>query len=664
MRLPKLTPLQSRFAASLAASILLLFLFFAFSKPNFAYALELDSIDHRDHNHPVITDWEEEVQDLQVSGPREDGEEDIYQSEFLGVHRSIIGRADGQTITPLLNNEPAKDYIATGAQLFYTFTQGSLTGPKTPTIPAFPPSSGKRAVNSSEIPDKEEYWGSEQDESSGWEDQTDRIQDMRKRQTSQTQLFLTLNVCDQPTPTQPGATGPPPQVSMYVSVDAANQHPGPGSSDLSQVQVVVDSGYGTLSINVTDTVYIGLDAPASVPGFQGNYSFEMTASIDAPYASYENTNDLLFVDSDRASAFFISTNLTSLNSSQSLKDQWLHLLPPFGIFINNANDTNFPGIRNSFCGLRNHAQIQGNLEGQDSNDIKVKMTVAGAGIPQQAYYVPGLNASSTYYAIMAIKSNYTQSGAGTVNGGGTVWNMTQFLTKTESNCQLIHNLSFCDAVNYAVPANPNKFPDANLLGTWYDSNAESIFQNFTNSLEQIPCNTTASAQYSLAVNCTTCTAAYKEWLCAVTIPHCTDFTSQLPFLQPRNIAQNFTNGSVPGLAFGGMAFTPQDQTYLAKSQSRFQLIDDVVAPGPYKEILPCIDLCYALVRNCPAALGFACPAVGSGINGSYGDDNVYNGQRTCSIPGAVWELQSGSSNVIIKGNLALTFMIICMALLI
>ncbi|KAG9818558.1 hypothetical protein KCU77_g17340, partial [Aureobasidium melanogenum] len=31
------------------------------------------------------------------------------------------------------------------------------------------------------------------------------------------------------------------------------------------------------------------------------------------------------------------------------------------------------------------------------------------------------------------------------------------------------------------------------------------------------------------------------------------------------------------------------------------IIVDTIAPGPYKEVLPCQDLCYSLVRSCPAA---------------------------------------------------------------
>ena len=54
MQFPKLTPLQSRFAASLLASAILMFIYFSLSNTQFAYAAELDSIIPSDHNHPII----------------------------------------------------------------------------------------------------------------------------------------------------------------------------------------------------------------------------------------------------------------------------------------------------------------------------------------------------------------------------------------------------------------------------------------------------------------------------------------------------------------------------------------------------------------------------------------------------------------------------------
>lgn len=59
----------------------------------------------------------------------------------------------------------------------------------------------------------------------------------------------------------------------------------------------------------------------------------------------------------------------------------------------------------------------------------------GDGHAKQQFYVPGLNKSSSYQAIMALDSYYASSGNGTPTGGGTVWKAIDFTTKSgKINC--------------------------------------------------------------------------------------------------------------------------------------------------------------------------------------------------------------------------------------
>src|SRR5437762_567580 len=53
MPFPKLSPLQSRFAASLTATLFLIILYFILSSPRLAYAIDVESIIQEDHNHPI-----------------------------------------------------------------------------------------------------------------------------------------------------------------------------------------------------------------------------------------------------------------------------------------------------------------------------------------------------------------------------------------------------------------------------------------------------------------------------------------------------------------------------------------------------------------------------------------------------------------------------------
>ena len=181
------------------------------------------------------------------------------------------------------------------------------------------------------------------------------------------------------------------------------------------------------------------------------------------------------------------------------------------------------------------------------------------------------------------------------------------------NCALLFNLTFCDSVAYAAPANPQTSNTNELLAQKYDNFASSLYQNFTFSLQQIPCNTTSSAQYSLARNCNDCDKAYRTWLCSVTIPRCEDFSNNSPYLLPRAVNESYAYVTV-NKTFNATAASSN----VNYKSSRNPMIDNDIRPGPYKEMLPCKDICYDLVRSCPAALQFACPLEGHGLNYSYG----------------------------------------------
>ena len=155
---------------------------------------------------------------------------------------------------------------------------------------------------------------------------------------------------------------------------------------------------------------------------------------------------------------------------------------------------------------------------------------------------------------------------------------------------------------------------------------------------QIPCNTTSSAQYSLATGCDNCTQAYKNWFCAVSLPRCKDFTSEADFLQIRNVDSSFSNGTL--LPTDTPTFKLANSTAAGRF-SRNPMIDEIIRPGPYKELLPCDDLCYNVVRNCPAAIGFNCPLPGFvGFNTSYAErfnmsvDRATIEPPQCNYPGA------------------------------
>lgn len=203
------------------------------------------------------------------------------------------------------------------------------------------------------------------------------------------------------------------------------------------------------------------------------------------------------------------------------------------------------------------------------------------------------------------------------------------------------------------------------LGSQYDDNAHNLYRNFSLALQQIPCNTTAAAQYSLARNCTDCAEAYKSWLCAVTIPRCEDFSSSKTWLQARAVNQPLHDGRPP-LAATDPALSAENKSIIYMNSSRNELIDNLIRPGPWKEILPCKELCYNLVRSCPASMGFVCPLKDEGWK-SYGsnhcDKNSSNhyDNITCNYPGKPCDFSNAAHTAVdrflISAVLGLVFLV-------
>ncbi|KAI9741902.1 MAG: stretch-activated cation channel mid1 [Cirrosporium novae-zelandiae] len=623
MQFPKLTPLQSRFLASCVASLILVILYFALSNPHFAYASDVDSIIAEDHNHPLLSPFE----DLDLLWEDVDNI-DSYEPDFGGLDKSVEGRSS-KMIRALANNVAQNLNIEQGESQFWQLPKSVVFGNHTDAGTGLPASLSKR------------------DELEVESGRITMHKDLRGRDDVQT-VWITLNTCLQPTSNKTEGTdaSAPPQLAMYISQSSAYQTPGPDSENPNQQVVTVEGGFAKAIINATGELYIGIWAKNS-SSFSGVYNYDIAGSIDAPYHNYYDTPLLHWIDSDTNAALFTTGNLTSADSSNETNYQeWMSLSPPYQMFAHNQNNSAILGLHRSYCGLSKNAQITATKNGASTGNVQVQMTSRGIGHrPKEQFYIQSLNGSSTYNGFLAMWGNSTASGSGVVGGGGGVWKSMDFTTKSDGNCQILFNFTFCSEVAYAIPSNPNTFPSIDTLTSFYDKRAESYYKAFKNTLAQVPCNTSASGKYSLARGCDDCAEAYKHWLCAVLMPRCEDFSSSHTFLQARNIKQDFINGtSVEKLsAEGDLNFAPMYMNQTAYNSSRLAAIDTDVRPGPYKEVLPCKDLCYGIVQSCPASFGFGCPTEGWGLNTSYGDRSVpgyKEGYVTCSYLGAEYFLSA------------------------
>jgi calcium channel MID1 len=647
MRLPKLTPLQTRLAVCIGTSLLLIVVYFTLSPAHFAYAAELDSILHDDHNHERIdflvssdVDWGELEEEAQAH--------EGYEPEFGvgGLGRELIGRAP-QDITPLKNNVPINLNLEPNRTVYYVFENASIWGPQANTS------------HQGLIPDPDDF-GDLFETITNLSKRKLELRSMEENGLEKRQnpgqsrtIYISANTCLQPN-LNGTLTSVPPQLSMFVST--SNQNPGPGQPTDQQQEFVFDEGFVNATIQAGSNVYMSIHAPSVVASDPWN--FIVAASIDDYYFSSNSTVPAAFlVDSDQNSALIVSSNLTSpdvLIDQPELRTQWEQSTPPFSMFIVNGSSNAINGVRRSTCGLSNirigNAKINSTITTRNSGNN-----------PKQQFYIDGLSPGSSYYAILSYDAtNKTQENqAPSAGGGGHIWQPFSFSTKQgmfqlsldnhvritrltqcliDANCKLIYDLPFCNDVAYAVPSNATATRDD--LVSFYDNSAQGFWQNFTYSLQQIACNTTSTAQYSLVRNCTDCARDYKTWLCSVTIPRCVDFTHpvgaaaviQSPFIIERNLAATkYINGTDVDLGAVGLNSSAAHTPWLATS--RFPAIDTTVKPGPYRELLPCIDICYEMVKSCPSSMGFGCPRQRPLVLRSYGylnDDDAAGVPLPCN----------------------------------
>ncbi|KAK2602167.1 hypothetical protein N8I77_008721 [Diaporthe amygdali] len=605
----QLSPLQSRFAASAIATVVLIIIYFTLFPPQFAFAEEIS------HDSPIIMDASAGLDGADVELETRDF---WYEPEFSAFDRSILGEVTKRDTLSLSNNVPNQMNLAAGDTLVYLFPSSEL--------------SSTQDTSSLELRGES---GTSEDEEGDVFAGLDEQGPLSKRATATT-VYISANTCLQPQGNSTTSSEPP-QLTLYVSNSTDNTSPGPSADASKQQAITFKEGAVMFNMTASDDLYMGVSASNVSADYSGIYNFQIAASVDMWYHSYNESDDdeLFWVDSDTTSVLLMTQNLTTARNRDQ-EDQIMNSRP-YVMFAQNDAVPSINGMRYSYCGLDNYAQIAAVRNGQDTTQVTTGITRRGAGgHPKQQFYFSGLNASSRYQGILARNANATTD-VNVPGGGGHVLRATTFETKsTGGNCALVFNLTFCDQVAYAVPSNNVTFPNTTVLGEFYDKSAQGFWDGFNKSLQQIPCEAPDAQQYSLVRNCSTCATAYKNWLCSVTIPRCEDFSATDAWLQPRAINETFPDGTRPAPDLLA-PYAGSQESQLSFQRSRNPIIDETIKPGPYKEVLPCEELCYELVQSCPAKLGFACPRPWmTGFNTSYGVRSAINeqGNITCNYPGS------------------------------
>ncbi|KLU88768.1 calcium influx-promoting protein ehs1 [Magnaporthiopsis poae ATCC 64411] len=638
----QLTPLQSRLAASLLASCALILIYLTLFSPNFALAQEILSA------RPPLPDHDAAVLTLPaadgLSTHDSDGGADLrvrhtavqYEPLFAAFGRSIIGRAP-PGISALRNNVPEKSEIKPGTNKVFVFERASIQGREQQHMELRRDPLGGTQEEPSRLTDS----GDVAPAASEAEEQANAA--VQRRQQGTRTVYISANTCIQPQPIADATQMEPPQLTLYLSsTSPGSEGVKPGSVDDKGTWHVFTEGAVMVNVSSSEDVFVQVTAPTiKENAFSGVYNFEVAASVDASYHAYEDrppgersspssssATDLVWVDSDDSNAVLTTRDLGTQPAGGGGGEQQQR---PFVVFANQGNDRSISGVRYSLCGLQTYAQIAGIKDGRNSSLVRTSMSAGGSGsATRQQFHLSGLRAGTNYSTILAREARSNSPG-----GGGLVFRATNFATRQDqgSSCMLISSLQFCNKVAYSVPANRAKF-NSTELANLYDNHVKGVYENFKKALAQIQCLTEPTSLYSLARNCQDCDDAYKDWVCAVSIPRCEEFSSTKPWLHARNInsplpdGRNLTNDDLKGL-------TEKEREMAAYTESRNTFINKEIQPGPYKELLPCDYLCYDLTQSCHPKLQFQCPIPTSrhGYNHSYHPNvTTPEGEFMCNFP--------------------------------
>lgn len=375
-------PLQSRFIASLTASLFVNPVSWLLPSPNFALAAELplDSSNGR--------------VDFENLHDRSDELRPEYEPDFGLLDRSIIGRQSGEA-NPIEKNKPVVFNVAPGVSRCYALSRQDLLAGD----------------------DDDEDDSQRRNELRDLENGSDGNGSERRRARRQgpSDVFVSATTCVQPDLVNADADNKdPPQLRLLAAKPGATQCPEwmpererPAKSDPGYYEEYkFEEGlvFKALSAPSDGPLYVSIYGPETSDDFEGDYNFELAMSTKDWYHRFvldvEGSKQLLWMDSDSSAALLLTHNLTGADTDT---EKILKRDPPFELYVENREWPVFNGIRRSLCGIEKKALISANKDGSGRAHelVRTSMTTRGGGdLPKQQFYFEGLNSSSNYNAIL------------------------------------------------------------------------------------------------------------------------------------------------------------------------------------------------------------------------------------------------------------------------
>lgn len=420
------SPLQSRLVASLAATLLLAALYILLFSPHLALAD--DSLGSFEPPTLVL----DQSLDVDVDVDVLDVFESSYEPDFALFDRGIVGRQE-VIVTPLRNNVALSDNINGGEVKCFRFE------------------SGRTRTGTGDNPQETDTEGGETPDAP----ESQRV----RRQSEETRrVYITASTCEQPHQGDPDEDDTlPPQLTLLASFSGDEDGCPRSTSGLPESQwIEFDEGLAVLPVDTAEDVYISVLAPNISDTFRGIYNFNLAASTDEQYHKFSvgalGNPELLWMDSDSSAALL---NTKELTDDKDLTEKIMEEGPPYVLYVENDNFKVFEGLTHSACAMSKVALIEATRDnaGRQNQLVRTSLTVRGTGgLPRQQFYFEGLNATTTYNAILvkpmnssSILNKRQEVGLedGTPGGGGTVYKATPFTTLRGENVTHRPELSSC-----------------------------------------------------------------------------------------------------------------------------------------------------------------------------------------------------------------------------
>ncbi|PWN48157.1 hypothetical protein IE53DRAFT_334217 [Violaceomyces palustris] len=392
-------------------------------------------------------------------------------------------------------------------------------------------------------------------------------------------------------------------LGLYVSDQPEVPEPGADSGLKSNRFSFAQGGWASVELEKGSDqgIWIGVWPPVDTRNVTGTFELRIVASTKARMESVDSTIFPTLDDTDSTRALVTLYNHTA-PSAQNLT---LIVLPTFGEFsLPSAAyfNSSFCAILDAWEGLRG-----------GSNSIKVNSTVsnttsetiqsAGGGtnlteldplLNRVRFEIGNLQRGTNYTAWMVLGTNVSD----TITS--VLFPAIKFKTKSSENCRLVHDIDFCPQVAYSIPVNPSISTERAL--SVIQETINPSFSNFSEMIDTFPCGDAYFGMYSYVQTCQACKESYRNWLCAVTMPRCTDPVE----------SDDQSRASQNGSELTGAPSGPNTKLlpYIvnrSNNTSRQPYIDQDLQAGTYGELLPCIYNCYFVSRTCPPTIQWACP---------------------------------------------------------